>query len=194
MVDVRLTASCCGCCGCCGGASSSSHSPQQPVQASSKQLLRCFMVLARNTLVWSWPTRRAHENLAAFSSVARRICSVAILYALGPISRSRSAASVQSRENNLSLIFSTSRPTGHATHTLTPEPSAQSRALYEGPPAVPTLPKAPRQRPTRCPRLCGRRLPDERPPSAQSADLGPPGAVRERRTGRPQAQYAEYDE
>ena len=40
------------------------------------------MVLARNTLVWSWPTRRAHENLAAFSSVARRICSVAIL-ALG---------------------------------------------------------------------------------------------------------------
>ena len=37
------------------------------------------MVLARNTLVWSWPTRRAHENLAAFSSVARRICSVAIL-------------------------------------------------------------------------------------------------------------------
>ena len=90
--------------------------------------------------------------------------------------------------------LSTSRPTGHATHTLTPEPSARSRALYEGPPAVPTLPKAPRQRPTRCPRLCGRRLPDERPPSAQSADLGPPGVVRERRTGRPQAQYAEYDE
>ena len=88
-----------------------------------------------------------------------------------------------------------SRPTDHhATHTLTPEPSARSRALYEGPPAVPTLPKAPRQRPTRCPRLCGRRLPDERPPSAQSADLGPPGVVRERRTGRPQAQYAEYDE
>ena len=100
----------------------------------------------------------------------------------------------EQRTERVKQSLSTSRPTGHATHTLTPEPSARSRALYEGPPAVPTLPKAPRQRPTRCPRLCGRRLPDERPPSAQSADLGPPGVVRERRTGRPQAQYAEYDE
>jgi len=111
-------------------------------------------------------------------------------YALARIISTSFYYTLHARKQSLS----TSRPTGHATHTLTPEPSARSRALYEGPPAVPTLPKAPRQRPTRCPRLCGRRLPDERPPSAQSADLGPPGVVRERRTGRPQAQYAEYDE
>ena len=53
------------------------------------------MVLARNTLVWSWPTRRAHENLAAFSSVARRICSVAIL-ALGTCTWHLSAISAAS--------------------------------------------------------------------------------------------------